>query len=213
VKKRPGSLTFLLVLFIVLGALGVLVAIASPPAYFKDRMQVMDDADPSKSFVGKTFRQEKNEEIVRVQREMAGAIYDKTIGSRPWSIASYFLNMVLSGLLLVFAIGVFRRREAARKGLFIVCLLHLPFEWIRFGLLCHISSATADALVEWIPKIGGAQGSPELVVPTVGGTDVGEIAGFVMIGLYALTAFGLSALYSIAAVYLQKDKVRSVCNE
>ncbi|MBN2529015.1 MAG: hypothetical protein JXR76_21680 [Deltaproteobacteria bacterium] len=208
--SRPGLLTALLITFIIVGGAGILTTLFTSQYYFKSRTEAMDDADPTKSFMGK-LQGGANlpDKFVQVQREMSGDMYDKLLPLRTFRWVQAGLNTILSTALIVFSILAFRRKALGKKGLLLVSALHIPYELLWFAVMYQTAQITTGAMEQWMGKLQAAQGAAS----SANMPKIGTITNAIMVVQYSALALGFIALFILAIIYLRRQAASQWCSE
>ncbi|MFO8072972.1 MAG: hypothetical protein R6V85_13950 [Polyangia bacterium] len=206
--RRPGALTFLLVMALVLGSFGVIGSVVGLVQGTKSRQETVDEATAGASLFGQI-----GERQLRAMREMAADTYDAIEPYRPWNLALSALNLALSALLIAGAALAFKGRERGRSALAWTAAAHLLFEPLRAALAVVIAGAQNEVISEHMPAIQAAASdtAPPLLGPQpdeiVGGAaKVGTAVG---IGVSVALACAMLGFYVWMTLYLRGERARS----
>jgi hypothetical protein len=203
VRQRPGGLTAICVMAIVLGALGLMTGcLGALSQVFNQQMQ----NGLAEMQAG------ANEEAAELQKEMNAKVLAAT-AKYAWltAVLSVF-QLALAGSLLAGGIMSLKLRPLGRKLLLGAFATAIVFEAVRIYPTLAVQRATAPIMAEYMPKVMKAQapkgGQPQGMDQAMSGImSVALIVGMVFaVG----TVIVKVVFYAIGIVYLRKPPVTSL---
>ena len=201
---RPGWLTVLCVLCIVLGSLGIMNSLmGTAGAIGGQKLQAMVQPKASRS---------AGPEMQKVQQEFQDEI--NGVQNRYfWPIVGGLAFRVVAALLLLIGgILSLNLKESGRKTLLVACAVAVVFELLHAILQSFVNMETMTAVNSFVQKFTTAlpqgENTPPNFAPMMQGIVQGSIiAGFVIAYLLALAKI---CLYIFGLIYLQKKHIRGV---
>lgn len=185
----PGGLTPILVICLILGVFGLMgscmggvVAFGMP--YMADFIQNSDLPE-----------QEKAKQVLSLTAQKPAMI--------PTLIQS-IVNLFVASLLVIGAIGCFKRKESSRGLLRTGLLGAIFFSFLKIGLGIYVYFATAAAMKVGLEKL---QSAPNFQAENDPLADFSQIFGMIGMGAGVLFAVGLLIFYFWARSYLGKPSV------
>jgi len=204
--RRPGGLTAVCVIAIVLGSLGVLGAlrtlasVAVQPAMQESLAIPQQQGVNEQAFKAAEKMQQKANELGNRYRAMNGGMA--------------LANLIVSGCLLAGGIAVLKLSEKGRVLLLAVLAVALVFDLIYLGVYIVQQSQAATVLAESMPELmrtsapanqPGARQAAEM------GATIAKGVVYLMIAIQVV--FGLAKLvyYGLGARYLCMPPIRALC--
>jgi hypothetical protein len=200
---RPGWLSLLCVLCIVLGAMGLVNTVMSTAGLlmgeqFQKIVQAQAKADGSDKM---------QEAQAKLQNEMYA------VQQKYWwpLIVGLGARLVVAALLLVGGVRAMGLSEGGRVTLLVACGVALPFE-LAYAILQSLimienmtaMNSFAEAIASEIPKQGEAEGIQKFVQTVFRGT---MIVSMVVLYLFSIAKIGL---YVFGLLYLQRPHIKSL---
>ncbi len=199
VSRRPGMLTAVCVLAIVLGALGIgVVLLGSVNLAFQDQIQGAFTPAPPPN--------QKGKEIFDLQQAMNKDI--RTLNAKFfWANAGIFaVHLVLATLLLVGGIRTMQLNPSGRKLLMRACLLTILFELGRGAVHGLMQYEMYPLMTHHMSRMANASGGPGGQ-----GTSLIETSMTIILVVGVVFAVGLMALklgyYVYAVFYLRRSRI------
>jgi hypothetical protein len=204
--RRPGGLTAICVIAIVLGSLGVLGAlrtlasVAMQPAMEKSLAVQRQQGANEQAFKAAEQMQQKANELGKRYRGINGGMA--------------LVNLIVSACLLVGGIAVLKMSEKGRMLLLAVLAVAIVFDVVHLCVYIVQQLQMATVLAESMPEMmkasapkgqQGAQQAAEM------GATVAKGVMYLVIAVQV--AFGLAKLifYGVGARYLCKPRIRTLC--
>ena len=206
-RKRPGALTFLLVMALILGFLGGITALKNAVPLLKGYDAALAEAVSGLEF-GARFNPMMNDEVFQAQKEMAEAVLKASWDYRTITLVAALINLVLCLGLIVGGIWMFQYKEKGRNLLVWTNLAHLPYQLLATGVTWALTGAALQASRPFMGKMMAAQGGAAQAGLGDFAADFGGMVakGFAVIGLLLLGSYYLWAL-----LYLRKDTTKQIC--
>jgi len=206
-RKRPGGLTFLLVMALILGFLGAIIALKNSVPMLKGYDAALAEAVSGLEF-GAKLNPMMNDEAFEAQKQMTEAALEASWSYRGITLVVAFVNLILCLGLIVGAIWLFGYKEKGRNLLVWTNLAHLPYQLLATGVTWAVTGAALEASRPFMGKLMAAQGGAAQAGLGDFAADFGAMVakGFAVIGMVLLLAY-----YIWALTYLRKDKIRSIC--
>jgi hypothetical protein len=200
---RPGGLTALCILAILLGALGLFTALFSGVSIVAGRqLQEM-----------LTFRQPgQTPEAAKLQREMNDKTMDVVDEFRVYNVLAVLVHLVVTTSLLVGAVMTLRLNPTGRRVLHAACWLAILFELGRGILQTFMQLKNFAIMREYMPRVmssAGQGGAPRPGAEQIAETMTNMIIYF-SLGFMAIFILLKVIYYVITIVYLRKPKIRGL---
>jgi hypothetical protein len=204
--KRPGRLTAVCIIAIILGALGVLGSLSAMASIAFQRAA-------SKAFE-MPQQPGPNTEFVEANRKMQQRTQDVALRFWGLNVGVALANLAVSAGLLVGGIVMFKMNGKARAFLLAVLAVAIVFEVIQASVYVLMQLQMAPILAESMPqmmKTTVPKGQPETEQVAEMGAVVAKVTIFVGIAFHAIFALVKLIFYAIGARYLCKPSIRALC--
>jgi hypothetical protein len=198
---RPGWLSFLCVLCIVLGALGLMNSVFGTfGMVVGPRFQQFMAAQPKPGMP---------DDLKEAQEKMQADMY--TIQAKYiWPLGlSIALRLIVCALLLVGGIRCLNMSEQGRKLLIIACSIALVFDLLQAIFQMVITVENMTVMNEFMEAMANQGGSTPKEVEAVIKT-IGSIIRFLMVGMVCVFALAKIAFYIFGVLYLQKPNIMAL---
>ena len=200
-RKRPGGLTAVCVIAIVLGGLGLCGSVLGLGSLaFQDKIEKfsMQQQTPA----GMPDGILKNQ--MEMQKKMQQKMMEVTHRYRGITLGTTLLNLLFATSLLVGGIMTMKLNPTGRTFLVTVFLAVIVFEIVRLVITVFMQLDMAAAMTAAFQGGAGAnQGAALLATSMKVGTFIGMGIGLVM-------ALGKIVFYGIGASYLGRQKIRQL---
>jgi hypothetical protein len=204
--KRPGGLTAICVIAIVLGALGV-------PSSLSTLASVAFGQATSKAFV-MPEQPGVNGEFVKTNEKFQQRVDEVSRRFRGANIGLALMNLVVSVGLLVGAILMLKMNVTARRFLVAVLAVAIVFEIVHTCIFVFIQLQMAPVLAESMPRMMKStvpKGQPGAEQAAEIGGIIAKLAVFGGIAFHVARGLAELIYYAVAARYLCKPRIRALC--
>jgi hypothetical protein len=204
-RQRPGGLTAICVIAIVLGGLGLCSSLFGLAALaFQDNLEkfAMQQQQMPQGMPNGPFKQQM-EAQQKMQKEMQKGMTEVGHRYRGFTIGTTLLNVLFASSLLIGGIMVMKLNPAGRKFLVTVFIAVIVFEIVRAAITVVMQLDMAAAMASAI------QGGPN-------NQQAAFLATTMKLGVYLGMAFGVVwglakiIFYGIGASYLNRPNTRQL---
>ena len=196
-NPRPGGVTAVCIIAILLGSLGLLVSLFGVAALVvgQERIQGM-------------MPKPQGENEARAQLEMNDALNAVTNPLKPLTTTLMVLEILASSGLIVGSVMTLGLKEQGRKLLRNVLLLSIPLEIARSVVGAYVSTAVAEVNGKFMPMLVAGQPNGNKM-PADFGENIAKIGMIVGLAWAAIWLLANLAFLITSWLYLNRPRVRA----
>ena len=197
-NRRPGGVTAVCVIAILLGVLGLLGSLINAASL----------ALGSQGVRSMMPMPEQKEKVTRLQEEMQREIEAVTNPLKPLTITLLVLEILASSGLIAAGVMTLGLKEQGRRLLRNVIALTIPLEIVRSLLQAYFSLEIAEVMGKYMSQIAGAQAKGGNM-PAEFGASIAKMSMVFGIAWAAICLVIALAFYITSWIYLNRPHVRA----
>jgi hypothetical protein len=207
-RRRPGGLTAVCIIAIVLGGLGILGALQAFGSVALQGVMQKTFSMPPQPGMTKDFAK-----VQKAQEEMQTALQDVGHKYLGFTLGAAALNMAISACLLIGGIMLLKMNPKMRTFMIAVFAVAIVYAIANAVVMVRLQTDMGDAMAKTMPKMMVAAGPKNAPGAQEGAAFVASFARawiYVVIGFGLLWALFNVVFYAVGARYLCRPTIRQL---